>query len=87
MTPAEWDDSPEKMPTVIPVLSTVVPDSEIPAAVLAALDSKALEKAQFMALTEGLVQELRPELERLATEWVRRSLSQFWAARSKVDLD
>jgi hypothetical protein len=87
MTPAEWGGSPEKMPTVIPVLSTVVPDSEIPAAVLAELDSKALEKAQFMALTEGLVQELRPELERLATELVRRSLGQVWTARSKLDLD
>jgi hypothetical protein len=38
-------------------------------------------------LTEGLVQELRPELERLATELVRRSLGQVWTARSKLDLD
>jgi hypothetical protein len=75
------------MPQVVPVLSTVVPDSQISESVSAALDARLLEKAEFMALTDNLVQQLRPELERMATELVHRSLSQAWAARFRMDLD
>jgi hypothetical protein len=75
------------MPQVVPVLSTVVPDSQISAWVSAALDARLLEKAEFMAMTDNLVQQLRPELERMATELVHRSLSQAWAARFRLDLD
>lgn len=77
----------DPMPQVVPVLSTVVPDSQISDSVTAALDARLLEKAEFMALTDNLVQQLRPELERMATELVHRSLSQAWAARFRMDLD
>ena len=83
----ESDAQPDPMPQVVPVLSTVVPESQISAWVSAALDARLLEKAEFMALTDNLVQQLRPELERMATELVHRSLSQAWAARFRLDLD
>jgi len=87
MTRLESDAQPDPMPQVVPVLSTVVPDSQISASVSAALDARLLEKVKFMALTDNLVQQLRPEFERMATELVHRSLSQAWAARFRMDLD
>lgn len=87
MTRLESDVQPDPLPQVFPVLSTVVPDSQISASVSAALAARLLEKAQFMALTDNLVQQLRPELERMATELVQRSLSQAWSARFRMDKD
>lgn len=75
------------MPEVVPVLSTVVPESQISASLSAALDARVLEKAEFMALTDGLVLQLRPELERLATQLVRQSLSQAWSSRFRMEWD
>ncbi len=73
-------------PSVIPVLNVAIPDAEIPQAVRAAMDAQALERTAFMALADELVQELRPELERLTTELVQRSLRRAWAQRSSLDL-
>ncbi|WP_276308865.1 hypothetical protein [Limnohabitans parvus] len=40
-----------------------------------------------MALADDLVQALRPELERMTTELVRRSLQQAWAKRFRPEWD
>jgi hypothetical protein len=40
-----------------------------------------------MALADDLVQVLRPELERMTTELVQRSLRQAWANRFRAELD
>lgn len=75
------------MPGVMPVLSQAVLDSQIPARVSADLDARLQAKADFLAMTDSLVQQMRPELERLAEELVRQSLSQAWALRFSTDLD
>lgn len=71
--------------SVMPILSAVVPESDIPQALRSALDARAHEKAAFMALSDELLGVLRPELERLATELVRSSLHQAWRMRSRTD--
>ncbi|MEK7344097.1 MAG: hypothetical protein AAB176_00250 [Pseudomonadota bacterium] len=73
--------------SVVPVLSEVILDAQIPQALRAALDAREQERAAFMALADELVQELRPELERLTSEWVQRSLRRAWAHRAPLDLD
>ena len=86
MTQLESSVSVEPAPSVVPVLSVVIPDAQIPQAVKTALDTQELERAAFMALADELVQELRPELERLTTELVQRSLRRAWAQRTSPDL-
>lgn len=86
MTRCDFDLQNDQMPLVVPVLSTVVPDAQISASMSAALDLKALEKAQFMAMADNLVQELRPELERLTAELVRQTLTKAWSSRFHGDL-
>lgn len=86
MTDPESLVSAEAMPSVVPVLSVVVPDAEIPQAVKTALDEKEFERAEFMALADELVRELRPEMERLTTELVQHSLRRAWVHRSKINL-
>jgi hypothetical protein len=68
----------------IPVLSDVVPASDIPAAVLAALDARQAEKASVLALSHELMQNLRPELDRMASELVQRSVEGMWAKRAEI---
>jgi hypothetical protein len=69
---------------VIPVLTQVVPTSDIPAAVLAALDARLAEKASVLALSHELMQNLRPELDRMASELVQRSVEGMWAKRAEI---
>lgn len=85
MTHPESLVSAEAVPSVVPVLSVVIPDAQIPRAVKTVLDEKELERAAFMALADELVHALRPELERLTTELVRRSLRQAWGHSNPVD--
>lgn len=67
--------------TVLPVLSAVVPESEVSDALRSALDARAQEKAAFMAMSDELLHALRPEIERLTAELVRSSLQQAWRMR------
>ena len=89
MTAAESELTPSILPSVIPVLSTVIPDLQIPETLRVALDARQLEKEAFMALADDLVNELRPEMARLATEvateMVRSSIRQVWIKRFQTD--
>ncbi len=87
MTSPESERFSEHAPLVVPVLSTVVPQHQIPFDLMAALDARESERVSFMALADDLVQALRPELERLTTELVRRSLQQAWAKRFRPEWD
>jgi hypothetical protein len=71
--------------SVIPVLSTVIPVDRISQDLAAALQLREEEHAAFLAMADAVVQSLRPELERLTTELVQRSLQQAW--RSKFHND
>jgi len=68
----------------IPLLTTVVPVSEVPAAVLVALDARLAERASVLALSQELMQNLRPELDRMAAELVQRSVQGMWDKRAEI---
>jgi hypothetical protein len=68
----------------IPLLTQVVPASEIPEAVLVALDARLAEKASVFALSQELMLNLRPELDRMAAELVQRSVQGMWDKRAEV---
>ena len=87
MTSSESARFSEHAPSVVPVLSTVIPEVQIPPHLIAALNARELERASFMGLADDLVQALRPELERLTTELVQRSLRQAWAKRFRPELN
>lgn len=70
--------------TALPVLNSVVPESDISEALMAALDALDREKMAFMAVSEDMLDVLRPEMERMATELVRKSLHQAWRIRSQA---
>ena len=87
MTSLESERFSDNAPLVVPVLSTVIPADQIPLNLIAELDARELERASFMALADDLVEGLRPELERMTTELVRRGLRQAWANRFRAEMD
>ena len=64
------------LPDDIPTLTQTV--EQVPPAVEAALDARAAEKQAFMALSDELLQQLRPEFDRLAAGLVLRTLETAW---------
>lgn len=69
----------------IPVLTAAVATSDIPAALLAALDARLAEKASVLALSQELMKKnLRPELDRMAAELVQRSVQGMWEKRAEI---
>ena len=66
---------------VIPVLSTVIPVDQISQDLAAALQLREEERSVFMAMADAVAQSLRPEVERLTTELVQRSLQQVWRSK------
>lgn len=68
--------------SVIPVLTSVVSQSDVSPGTLSALQARQAEKASFFALADALKESLRPELERMANDVVQRSLQAAWAQKS-----
>lgn len=66
----------------IPTLSLDMALVDVPAAVSLAMDARAAEKAALMALSADLVQNLRPEIERMTSDMVQRALQGVWDKRS-----
>lgn len=64
------------LPDEIPTLTQPIQD--VPPALESALDARAAEKQAFMALSTELLQQLRPEFERLAAGLVLRTLETAW---------
>ena len=79
------DMAPIPAVSVIPVLSTVIPVDRISQELAAALQLREEEHAAFLAMADAVVQSLRPELERLTTELVQRSLQQAWRSKFRND--
>jgi hypothetical protein len=59
----------------------------VPQAVTLALDARAAEKQALMDLSDELVQNLRPEIERLTADMVQRTLQGVWDQRARMDHD
>mgnify|MGYP006898273766 CR=1 FL=1 len=70
--------SPEyrPLPDEIPTLTDSI--ENVPPSWVSALDAQAAEKQAFMALSAELLQQLRPEFERLAAGLVHRTLESAW---------
>ena len=68
-------------PEHVPVLTERVPASDVPPALGVAWDARMAEKKALMALSNELIQNLRPELDRLTSELVQRTLEGLWSKR------
>jgi hypothetical protein len=93
MTQPPTQQSGHPMPTP-PVpdqdIPTLGPESllaSVPDAVLVALDARAAEKHALMALSEELVQNLRPEIEKLTANLVQKTLADVWEKRAYIYRD
>lgn len=75
------------IPDSIPTLTQDMSLNDVPKGVSLALDARAEEKQALMALSEELVQNLRPEIERLTSDLVQRTLQGVWEKRAKTHLD
>jgi hypothetical protein len=75
------------IPDSIPTLTQDMSLNDVPKGVSLALDARAEEKRALMALSEELVQNLRPEIERLTSDLVQRTLQGVWEKRAKTHLD
>jgi hypothetical protein len=83
-TPGEGQtDAPDQ----IPILTQDMVLGQVPQAVTLALDARAAEKRALMALSDELVQNLRPEIERLAVDLVQRTLQGVWDKRARIYQD
>lgn len=65
----------------VPVLTDLVPASDVPLALGVAWDARMAEKKALMDLSDELIQNLKPELDRLTSELVQRTLQGLWAKR------
>jgi hypothetical protein len=74
-------------PDQIPTLTKDMILSQVPQAVTLALDARAAEKRALMSLSEELVQNLRPEIERMTADLVQRTLQGLWDKRARTYLD
>ena len=74
-------------PDQIPTLTQDMILSQVPQAVTLALDARAAEKRALMALSEELVQNLRPEIERMTADLVQKTLQSLWDKRARNYLD
>jgi hypothetical protein len=74
-------DTPESQ---IPVLTAEISKDQIPPALLVVLDARQAEKASVLALSHELMNNLRPELDRMASELVQRSLQGMWEKRAEI---
>ena len=76
-------DAPDQIPTLTQDMVLV----QVPQAVTLALDARAAEKQALMDLSDELVQNLRPEIERLTADMVQRTLQGVWDQRARMDHD
>ena len=70
-----------------PTLTQDMVVDHVPEAVSFAMDLRVAEKQALMGLSDELVQNLRPEIERLTSDLVHRTLQSVWNQRAKNDMD
>lgn len=75
VNPAELDH--------IPTLTKNMVLEEVPEAVRLALEARAAEKKALLAMSDELVDNLRPEIERLTADLVQRALAGLWDKRAR----
>lgn len=70
-------------PDNIPTLTQAMVLKEVPDAVRLALEARAAEKRALLAMSDELVDHLRPEIERITADLVRRTLVGVWEKRAR----
>lgn len=65
----------------VPLLTHRLANGEFPAALGLALEARLAEKQALLDLSLELVQNIRPELDRLTAELVQRTLQGLWEKR------
>jgi hypothetical protein len=68
----------------MPTLTQDMALTQVPQAVLVALDARFAEKEALMALSSDLLENLRPEMERLTADWVQKTLQSVWDQRART---
>ena len=79
--------SPTVCPDQIPTLTGDMALGQVPQAVHVALDARVAEKQALMALSSELLENLRPEIERLTADLVHRTLQSVWDKRARTFQD
>lgn len=88
MSPSATPDSDHSVATdQIPTLTQDMVVPLVPQAVSLALDAREAEKKALMALSEELVKNLRPEIDRLTADLVQRTLQGVWDQRARIYQD
>ena len=88
MTQAQTpSSSPPVSPDQIPTLTQDMALAQVPQAVHVALDARVAEKQALMALSSDLLENLRPEIERLTADLVQRTLKSVWDKRARTFQD
>lgn len=86
MTQASMPNAgPSVVPDPIPTLTQDMAVTQVPKAVSLALDARAAEKQALMDLSQELVQNLHPEIERMTADLVQRTLQGVWHKRARID--
>ena len=79
--------SPPVSPDQIPTLTCDMALAQVPRAVHVALDARVAEKEALMALSSDLLENLRPEIDRLTADLVQRTLQSVWDKRARTFQD
>jgi len=88
MTQAETPSSSQPFsPDQIPTLTQDMALAHVPQAAHVALDARVAEKQALMALSSDLLENLRPEIERLTADLVQRTLQSVWDKRARTFQD
>jgi hypothetical protein len=88
MTQAETPSSSQAVaPHQIPTLTQDMALAQVPQAVHVALDARVAEKQALMALSSDLLENLRPEIDRLTADLVQRTLKSVWDKRARTFQD
>jgi hypothetical protein len=70
-----------RVPEQVPVLTKPVPEADVPLALSLALEARLAEKKALMNLSDQLIVNLKPDLERLTAELVQKALVGLWEKR------
>jgi len=71
-------NTPSALPENIPELDLSNRILEVPERIAVALDARSLEKTMLAEMVSRWLEELRPEMERMAQDIVQRSAEAYW---------
>lgn len=71
-------NTPSALPENIPELDLSNRILEVPERIAVALDARSLEKTMLAEMVSRWLEELRPEMERMALDIVQRSAEAYW---------